>query len=538
MNRQKLACLGLVLSIFALLGATNAFAQDGLPIGWMKTGGKPTNYDLTLDTSVQHHGQASVCLQFVGKQPDGNVVLMQNFKPEAYRGKRLRMSAWVKTEKADDRAQLWMRLDAPKSSPGFDNMNGRRITGITDWKRYEIVLDVPNETINIAFGAMSFGMGRVWLDDFAFEVVGNDVTVTDMNTPEQSAAERDNSWLSRTNYPAAPVNLNFEGGATPVRKPVAINPKVYDDYVGYYEIDAYVGSVKRQGDALLLQADDGTPQQIYPLSETEFFFKGIPGSLRFVRDARGKVTEIVANFAGSDRRAKRINLAATKARGAQIMAAAWKAKGGLDKLKNIHNIWHDGERVQSGKTTGIFDLYISDINQSFSENHTPEGKFTNKSTSDGKTGWSYDGKTKTPHDLARLTNSRYHWQFVWLEVSLLPFAGATMETYALGDSTFEGKPIERVLAIVRDKDWEGKYVLSFDKQTHLLRRITANNPNGQTDFAYDDHIDVNGVKLIGLAVVNSGGGKYSIKVTNYKVNAGLDPSRLVVENVNNELKRK
>ena len=85
MNRQKLACLGLVLSIFGLLGATNAFAQDGLPIGWMKTGGKPTNYDLTLDMSVKHHGQASVCLQFVGKQPDGNVCLLYTSQRERQR---------------------------------------------------------------------------------------------------------------------------------------------------------------------------------------------------------------------------------------------------------------------------------------------------------------------------------------------------------------------------------------------------------------------------------------------------------------------
>ncbi|NOT63533.1 MAG: DUF4440 domain-containing protein [Acidobacteria bacterium] len=537
MNRQKLACLGFVLSIFAILSVTRVAAQDGLPVGWMKTGGKPANYDMTVDTSVKHGGQASASLQFVGKLPDGNTVLMQQFKPDAYRGKRLRMSAWVKTEKAEDRAQLWLRIDAVKNTPGFDNMNNRRITGVTDWRRYELVLDVPNETINIAFGAMSFGTGRVWVDDFAFDVVGNDVAVTDMNTPEQRAREVDNSWMLASKFPAAPVNLDFEGGANPVRKPVAINPKVLDDYVGYYEIQGFVGGVRRKGDALIMDSDSGSPEQVYPLSESEFFFKGAPGSLRFARDAQGKVTEVVANMSGGERHVKRIDLAAAKPRGEQIMAAAWKAKGGLDKLKGVHNIWHDGERIQPGQPTTTFDLYISENNQSFSENRNADGKFVSKTTADGKNGWTYDGVSKNAHDLARLTNSRYHWQFVWLEVSLLPFAGATMETYALDDGTFESKPVDRVLVIVKegvkDGEWEGKYILHFDKQTHLLRRITATNPNGRTDYAYDDYFDVNGVKLAGLAVINSAGGKYSIKISNYKLNAGLGADRLATDANNN-----
>ncbi len=537
MNRQRLACLGFVLSFFAILSVARVNAQDGLPIGWGKYGAKPANYDMTVDTSVKHGGQASACLQFVGKQPDGFATLSQQFKPDAYRGKRLRMSAWVKTEKAEDRAQLWFRLDSLKNQPGFDNMNNRRVTGVTDWRRYELVLDVPNEVINIAFGIMSFGTGRVWVDDFAFDVVGNDVAVTDMNTPEQRAREVDNSWMLASKFPAAPANLDFEGGANPVRKPVAINPKVLDDYAGYYEIQGFVGGVKRQGDALMMDGDNGPPEQVYPLSESEFFFKGAPGSIRFARDAQGKVTEIVANMGGGERHVKRLDLAAAKPRGEQIMAAAWRAKGGLDKLKAIHNVWHDGQRIQPGQPTTTpattFDLYLSENNQSFSENRDTEGKFASKTTSDGKTGWTYDGVDKREHDFARLTNSRYHWQFVWLEFTLLPFAGATMETYALDDETYEGKPVERVLAVVKENEWEGKYVLSFDKQTHLLRRIVANNPNGRTDYAYDNYFDVKGVKLAGLAVIASGGGKYSIKISKYDINAGLPSSKLLTASENN-----
>ena len=57
-------------------------------------------------------------------------------------------------------------------------MQQRAIKGTTDWTRYEIVLDVPDEAQRLAFGILLAGGGQVWMDDLKFEVVPTTVKTT------------------------------------------------------------------------------------------------------------------------------------------------------------------------------------------------------------------------------------------------------------------------------------------------------------------------------------------------------------------------
>ncbi len=92
-------------------------------------------------------------------------------------------------------AGLWFRVDGPNNTTlAFDNMEQRAIKGTTDWTRYEIVLDVPNEAQRLAFGVLLAGGGQVWMDDLRFEVVPTTVKTTGQGMVELPA----------------PTNLNFE----------------------------------------------------------------------------------------------------------------------------------------------------------------------------------------------------------------------------------------------------------------------------------------------------------------------------------------
>ena len=88
------------------------------------------------------------------------------------------MSAYVKTEDVSKWAGLWMRVDGPTGIVSFDNMSNRAIVGDTDWTRYEIVLDVPEDATHIGFGILLHEEGQVWVDGFTFEAVGQDVPIT------------------------------------------------------------------------------------------------------------------------------------------------------------------------------------------------------------------------------------------------------------------------------------------------------------------------------------------------------------------------
>ena len=89
------------------------------------------------------------------------------------------MSGLIKSQGVDDWAGLWFRVDSKsKSGISFDNMADRPVKGTTDWKRYEIVLEVPGESINLAYGALLAGTGQIWFTDLKFEVVDGDVDET------------------------------------------------------------------------------------------------------------------------------------------------------------------------------------------------------------------------------------------------------------------------------------------------------------------------------------------------------------------------
>jgi hypothetical protein len=171
------------------------------PAGWGVFGDYADDYEIGVDYSVAYSGRASGCIKSRAN-PRGYVTLMQSFKADNYLGKRLRLSGFVKVQDVKSYAGLWMRVDGPKDTSskrnilGFDNMVDRPIKGTTDWRKYYVVLDVPENSILIAFGIGMSGPGQVWLDEIQFELVGNDVPTTNLQ--------------ESTSLPTRPINLDFE----------------------------------------------------------------------------------------------------------------------------------------------------------------------------------------------------------------------------------------------------------------------------------------------------------------------------------------
>ncbi len=160
-----------------------------LPDGWMISGSNPEQYAMGADEAVLHNETLSSTIQFTSDdEPAGFGSLSTTLPVEKYLDKRVRMTAFVKTEHADW-AGLWMRVDGPnpEQSLAFDNMFARQIKNTTEWKRYEVVLDVPGNAKEIAYGALLNGKGQVWFADFKFEEVGNDVAIT-VKKPRKATA--------------------------------------------------------------------------------------------------------------------------------------------------------------------------------------------------------------------------------------------------------------------------------------------------------------------------------------------------------------
>ena len=99
--------------------------------------------------------------------------LMQSFSATAYRGKTLRLTAWLRLQAVDpdDRAQMWLSVDRANDQKGFfDNMSDRPVRAV-EWTECEIRTKVDADATFIKFGIMSIGRGRVWVDEVSLQVV-------------------------------------------------------------------------------------------------------------------------------------------------------------------------------------------------------------------------------------------------------------------------------------------------------------------------------------------------------------------------------
>lgn len=88
---------------------------------------------------------------------------------------------------------------------------------------------------------------------------------------------------------------------------VKVDPKIYDAYVGEYELGpGFVLTITREGDHLMMQATGQGKAEAFPASETNFFFKVVRADITFFKDAGGSVTHLVLNQGGRQMNAKKI----------------------------------------------------------------------------------------------------------------------------------------------------------------------------------------------------------------------------------------
>ncbi len=179
-----------------LFTATIFLCSYNLPKGWFKAGNQPDKYDMGTDVGSGRNGKNAATIKSISNEISGFGTLMQQSLPDEYLGKRVRMSGYMKSVNVDQWAGFWFRVDQSKSSKSlsFDNMQDRAIKGTTDWKKYEIVLDVPESASNLAYGALVAGTGQIWFDEIKFEIVDKSVPTT---------------GIMQDNF-KKPKNLNFE----------------------------------------------------------------------------------------------------------------------------------------------------------------------------------------------------------------------------------------------------------------------------------------------------------------------------------------
>jgi hypothetical protein len=177
---------GIMVRIWIVTAAMAMLVSFDLPEGWIKAGNKPDSYLMDMDDTLQREDHVVFTIKSIDGAEEGFGTLMQNMEPDPYLGKRVRMSGYVKTRDVETWAGLWFRVDNKEAGQflSFDNMHDgkpdRSLKGTTDWTKYEIVLDVSDQAVNLAYGAILVGSGQIWFDDIEFEVVDKTVPTTNI----------------------------------------------------------------------------------------------------------------------------------------------------------------------------------------------------------------------------------------------------------------------------------------------------------------------------------------------------------------------
>ncbi|MFI5218795.1 MAG: hypothetical protein ACHQNT_04840 [Bacteroidia bacterium] len=192
-----------ILTSVLLIAMTVALVSFNLPNGWVKRGDSPEKYDAGIDKGAGQNGKNAATIKSIEKNIEGFGSLVQNFNPSKFLGKKIKLTGYLKSNDVSGSARLWMRIDQPNKY-SLENMQDRFIRGNSDWTKCEIVLDVPMDTKNIAFGGLLYGTGQIWFDNLKIEIASNSEKVT--GELQVGDYEYKNTLAQNTE----PINLDFE----------------------------------------------------------------------------------------------------------------------------------------------------------------------------------------------------------------------------------------------------------------------------------------------------------------------------------------
>ncbi len=143
--------------------------KNNFPEGWVVFGNG--NGKVFSDGGERQEGKYAAVIESSEK---GGFKALAYTLPDNYEGKTITFSGYIKTENVSDGfAGLWMRIDP---DVGFENMKEHGIQGTTQWKKYEITLQLfPKQTDKIVFGALLSGKGKMWVDNLTVKIDGKNI---------------------------------------------------------------------------------------------------------------------------------------------------------------------------------------------------------------------------------------------------------------------------------------------------------------------------------------------------------------------------
>ena len=202
-ERISSICLFLFLSLVAFsqtnmvtpefnFGFEKTTLKQKLPDNWFQWG---NNYLLSIDTTIKHSGKNSILIQPSKGRTSDSFGCAAYSIPAYYEGKEIELRAYMKLlNVSEGPIGLMLRIDGSSGSLGFDNMEGKKIMGTSDWKLYSVKLPYPEKAKTIFIGAILSGKGELWVDDFQLLIDGVSIEKVKKIKQEEFKADLDKEF--------------------------------------------------------------------------------------------------------------------------------------------------------------------------------------------------------------------------------------------------------------------------------------------------------------------------------------------------------
>ena len=159
--------------------------------------------------------------------------------------------------------------------------------------------DFSEEELNrVGYGLMREGKLKEAVEIFKLNVEAYPQGFNTYDSLAEAYMNLNQRELAVTNYKKSlelnPKNTNAVEMLKRLEKgPVTVDAKVFDTYVGEYELAPnFVMRVYREGEKFMTQATGQPPTEIFAESETTFYPRVVPAKLIFIKDSDGKVTSL------------------------------------------------------------------------------------------------------------------------------------------------------------------------------------------------------------------------------------------------------
>ncbi len=121
---------------------------------------------------------------------------MQRFNAAAYRGKTVRVGAWLKFSEPGERLQLRLGVERTDGHKAVVDEADVRAASPGEWSRCEVAGEIDGDAQWIEFGVLPSGHSRVWLDGVSFQVVPEREINAAKNAIEKAYARYDAAYLN------------------------------------------------------------------------------------------------------------------------------------------------------------------------------------------------------------------------------------------------------------------------------------------------------------------------------------------------------